>query len=92
MLDLPGNSSLELCYEGNELSAKLTFGGFTEEAGILEFFISKINKYISPDFQRKIEDKFNVGYGYNDEYYGIESVAADTVSSDSIAYVDSIAY
>ena len=93
LLDFPGNSSLELTFDKKELVAKLTFEGITEEAGILEFFISKINKYISPDFQRKIEDKFDLGYG--NDYgvdYGVESIATDTLVADSVAYVDSIAY
>ena len=93
LLDFPGNSSLELTFDKKELVAKLTFEGITEEAGILEFFISKINKYISPDFQRKIEDKFDLGYG--NDYgvdYGVESIATDTLVADSVAYVDSVSY
>ena len=93
LLDFPGNSSLELTFDKKELVAKLTFEGITEEAGILEFFISKINKYISPDFQRKIEDKFDLGYG--NDYgvdYGVESIATDTLVADSVAYVDSVPY
>ena len=80
LLDFPGNSSLELTFDKKELVAKLTFEGITEEAGILEFFLSKANKYLSPDFQRKIEDKFDVGYMHE------EAIATDTLAVDSMAY------
>lgn len=67
LLELPGNSVLEMSNEGYELKAKLMFSGITDEAGIFEFIMSKVAKYITPEFEKKIERKFESMYGYADE-------------------------
>lgn len=67
LLELPGNSVLEMSNKGDELNAKLMFSGITDEAGIFEFIMSKVAKYITPEFEKKIERKFESMYGYADE-------------------------
>lgn len=67
LFELPGNSVLEMSNDGNELKAKLMFSGITDEAGIFEFIMSKLAKYITPEFENKIERKFESMYGYDDE-------------------------
>ncbi|MBQ3606282.1 MAG: hypothetical protein II990_08515 [Muribaculaceae bacterium] len=96
LLELPGNSVLEMSNKGDELNAKLMFSGITDEAGILEFIMSKVAKYITPEFEKKIERKFESMYGYDDEpqWEAVDSAAALEPGYDNYpdyAVADSVA-
>lgn len=96
LLELPGNSVLEMSNKGGELNAKLMFSGITDEAGILEFIMSKVAKYITPEFEKKIERKFESMYGYDDEpqWEAVDSAAALETGYDNYpdyAVADSVA-
>lgn len=96
LLELPGNFVLEMSNKGGELNAKLMFSGITDEAGILEFIMSKVAKYITPEFEKKIERKFESMYGYDDEpqWEAVDSAAALEPGYDNYpdyAVADSVA-